>query len=786
MAVFKASKKQKSVALVQGETDYIPYLPFLRHVDDEIIALTDCTYMRMYRLSGISFETSDADTLMAWHNSLNILFRSIFDDRLSMWTHLVRRRIDVPMTKGFRSGFAADLNDQYNAKLSAKNLYENQFYVTLLVKPADLIANKLKGKGSELDLQSIEVLNDKCRDFEAQLAKCAPKVLKAYERNGVMFSEPLEALHYILSGEDKRIPVVCGPIGQALYCNRVIFKRNKIETHLDLRTDFAGIFGIREYVAHTFTGQFNNLLALNFEFVLTQSYTSFVKADALDKMTQKSNQMVSSDDKAQSQAEALIDGMDAVMSNEFVMGDHHLSLMVRNSKEEVLDTQLSLARAAMADSGMVMAREDFALEAAYWAQMPGNWQMRARPSGISSRNFAAFSPFYNYPHGTEKDNHWGDAVALLQTNAAGSYWFNFHEGDLGHTLIIGPSGGGKTVLQNFLMSQLEKMNCTQVFIDKDRGAEIFVRACGGTYLPLQNGFPTGFNPLKALQNEPGDIAFLQSLVRVLVRRTNQPFTVADENYIDNAINSVMRLDPSDRSFSAMRQMMGHSDAEGVGARLERWCKSGALGWVLDGDDDLLKLDARFMGFDMTDFLENPEVRTPVMMYLFHRIEGLLNGNRLVVDIDEFWKALEDDAFKAFAQDGLKTYRKRNAFLVFGTQSAADALRSSISHTIIEQTSTKILLPNPKAEEEAYCKGLGLTSAEFELIKYDLTPESRCFLIKKDNESVVAKLDLGGMHNALSVLSGRDTTLRIMEAAIAAKGTDPVHWLPEFYKNCRLS
>ena len=130
--------------------------------------------------------------------------------------------------------------------------------------------------------------------------------------------------------------------------------------------------------------------------------------------------------------------------------------------------------------------------------------------------------------------------------------------------------------------------------------------------------------------------------------------------------------------------------------------------------------ARFVGFDMTQFLENPEIRTPTMLYLFHRVDELLDGQRVVVDIDEFWKALQDDAFRAFAQDGLKTFRKRNAFMVFGTQSPADALRSPIAHSIIEQTATKILLPNSDAKRSDYRDGLGLTEAEYRLIREDLT------------------------------------------------------------------
>lgn len=112
------------------------------------------------------------------------------------------------------------------------------------------------------------------------------------------------------------------------------------------------------------------------------------------------------------------------------------------------------------------------MEAAWWAQLPGNFSYRARSGAITSRNFAALSPFHSFPIGKLEGNVWGTAVALLKTQAGSPYYFNFHYGDLGNTFVCGPSGSGKTVIVNFLLAQLQKHNPTMVFFDKDQGAEI--------------------------------------------------------------------------------------------------------------------------------------------------------------------------------------------------------------------------------------------------------------------------------------------------------------------------
>ncbi|GEM73209.1 MULTISPECIES: VirB4 family type IV secretion/conjugal transfer ATPase [Sphingomonas] len=782
--------KHKKVA--KREADDIKFIPYTRHVDDTVIALEDGSLIRMYRVDGRPFETSDVSDLNTWHNKLNVAWRSIGDDRVAMWTHLVRTATDPILEGEFHSDFARELQAKYADSLKEKVLYHNEFYVTILVRPSQMAGDQLtrlfaKRKASaEIDDRAMKIMADKCRDFEKLLAQITPEPLSIYEHNGVLFSQPMEVLHFVLTGDRIRIPVLNGRLGQALYTSRIVFGREAAEIRLPHKSHYLGMFGVREYVASTRTGQFNDLLSLDFPFVLTQSFAPLVKSVASERFTKKYKQMVSSDDAGVSQAEELLDGVDDLMQNRFAMGEHHLSLSVIDENPKRLLERLSIARSAAADTGMVMAREDVALEAAFWAQLPGNFKMRARPAVVNSRNFAALSPFYTFPAGHKSDNHWGEAVTLLKTRAGSSFWFNFHRADVGHTLIIGPTGGGKTVLQNFLQAQLEKTGAKQVFFDKDRGAEIFVRACGGTYLTLRNGVPTGFAPLKGLAANPANIAFLRQFIRVLVRRVSQPLSVAEERLIDEGIDAVMRLPAEARSFSALREMLGYADAEGIGARLERWCRGGALGWAFDGPQDEVSLSAQFVGFDMTDFLENPEIRTPTMLYLFHRVDELLNGQRVVVDVDEFWKALEDDAFRAFAKDGLKTFRKRNAFLVFGTQSPADALRSPIASAIIEQTATKILLPNSEARRSDYIDGLGLTEAEYRLIREELTPESRTFLVKQGHTSIVAKLDLGGMFNELKVLSGRAETLEAMEEAIAHAGTDPAAWLPHFYANQRRS
>ncbi|MDP3115926.1 MAG: VirB4 family type IV secretion/conjugal transfer ATPase [Phenylobacterium sp.] len=766
-------------------------LPYARHVTGEIIGLDTQALMMTFQLDGASFETADVRDLNDWHAKLNSAWRNLANDHLAVWYHLVRRRHEGYPEGSFRSGFAVELDAQYQARLGATQMFVNELYVTLVLHPGRDAAERAgawinRRRRSEGDEEeAVKRLQDAGRDLAQYLSRYGVRTLGLYERDGGWFSEPLEVLRLVLTGRRERVPLIRGHLGSAIYSARVIFGREALEIRDAADARFAGIFGVKEYPAVTRPGLWNGLLSARFAFVASQSFSFLSKTAARAVMERKQNQMLSARDRAASQITGLGDALDDLMSNRFAMGDHQASVLVYGDDPRQLADNLSGARALLADSGLVTAREDLALEAAFWAQFPGNFGRRVRPAAITSRNFAALAPFHTHPAGRAEGNHWGPAVALLRTSAGSPFHFNFHVGDLGHTFICGPSGSGKTVVQNFMLAALEKFGAQEVFIDKDRGAEIFVRACGGTYLTLRNGEPTGFAPLKALDFTPGAAAFLGLLIRQLVGAGERPLSVQEEHAIDEAIVALGPLPPAQRSLSALRALLGQRDAGGVGARLEKWCRGGALGWVLDNEEDALGLDARFLGFDMTHVLDNAEVRTPMMMYLFHRLAALVDGRRLVIDIDEFWKALGDEAFRGLAQDGLKTYRKQNAFMVFGTQSPADVLRSPIAHTILEQCATKIFLPNAHAAERDYVDGFGLTRREFALVREELAPESRQFLIKQGLNSVVAELRLDGLDDQLAVLSGRTETVDLLDRIRARVGDDPNNWLEPFHRERRM-
>ena len=327
---------------------------------------------------------------------------------------------------------------------------------------------------------------------------------------------------------------------------------------------------------------------------------------------------------------------------------------------------------------------------------------------------------------------------------------------------------------NFLAAQAQKFKPRTVLFDKDRGAELFVRGIGGRYDSIRAGEPTGFNPL-GLPDTPTNKAFLRDWLGVLLG-ANGP---EEEATIAHAVDAAYANDASLRRLRHFKELLSGSKRPQPGDladRLSAWIGEGEKAWLFDNAEDRLDLSARVLGFDMSALLENPALRTPTMMYLFHRIEERLDGSPTMILIDEGWKALDDEVFAARIRDWLKTLRKRNALVGFATQSARDALESRISTALVEQTATMIFMPNSRARAEDYCDGFGLTSHELALIR-SLPAHSRCFLVRQPDASVVVRLDLSGAPEVLTLLSGRESSVRRLDLLREAMGDAPADWFP---------
>lgn len=759
------------------------HLPYARHVNAHTIETHDGLLMQAICLRGLLFETTDTEEINYRKQLREAMLHAIGSSRFAIYHHIVRRRVRAETTAQFNDPFSTRLNALWQNRLASRQLYVNDLYLTIVRRPLqgrlgllDGLRDWISGGAQAQDAiaQDLRELDVAREAIMASLGAYEPRLLGIYEGKGGLCSEPLEFLSTLFNGETRPVLLPTQDIGAYLPYRRISFGQETVELGPTGTSDrsFVGLLSIKDYPGQTSAGMFDELLRLPCELVVSQSFAFVDRQATLNRLNLALRRMRSAEDEALSLRADLTQAKDDVAAGRAGFGEHHMTLAIRGETPAEVDAGMAEAQAMMADLGIIAVREEIALEPGFWAQFPGNFRYIARRGLVSTGNFAGLASAHNFALGQAQGNHWGDAVTLLETTAAGPYFFNFHQGDLGNFTVIGPSGSGKTVVLNFLLAQARKFDPRIIFFDKDRGAELFIRAIGGRYDILRPGHASGLNPLQ-LEDTPANRQFLIDWIALLAGEVS----IEELALIKDAVDANFAQPPHHRRLRHIVELFRGERRPHSGdlwARLRPWWGEGERAWLFDSPIDLTDLEARSVGFDMTQILDDPAVRTPAMMYLFHRVEERLDGSPAIIVVDEGWKALDDEVFVRRIKDWEKTIRKRNGIVGFATQSAQDALESRIASAIIEQAATQIFMANPKARAADYIEGFGLSPHEYDLVR-TLPDSAHCFLIKHGKESVVARLNLSGERELLTILSGRERTVRLLDEIRAEHGDAPDAW-----------
>lgn len=776
----------------RSEVSAANFIPYRCHYNSDTILTKDEALIRVVKIRGFAFETADDIEIDLKKSARNNLFKGMASGTFSIYFHTIRRK-----EKAFPDGdmpdiFSEKLNDEWRSKHSDNKTFVNEHYITIIrghdtstiakiqqmiqkvQHKADRLTweNHLREAFDELDEMTTRVING----FSAYSAK----LLGLVETEDGIFSELLEFLGRIVNcGFTQSMTLPTMPLDHYLPISRLYFGGKSIEARHPMGSKYAGIVSVKEYRPSTHAGIFDAFMQLPFELIISQSFSFIDRMIAISSMQLQQRRLVQSQDVAVSQIGEIDQALDSAMSGEFAFGQHHCTVLCLEDDLKALESALSMAIVEMANVGITAVRERLNMEPAYWGQLPGNSSFIVRKSTVNTLNVASFASFHNYPSGKRKGNHWGDAATVFNTVSGTPFFFSFHVRDVGHTMIIGPTGAGKTVLLNFLCGQSQKFRGRLFFFDKDRGAEIFLRAIGGTYMTPDVAKISGFNPFQ-LDDNSVNRSFLVEFLKALVTYDGEKLSPEDLDKINEAVIGNYKLPIEQRKLSNISAFMGIGGPGSLASRLSMWHGIGSHARLFDNDEDVIDFDSnRTFGFEMGPMLQDKYAIGPVLLYLFHRIQKSLDGRPTMIVLDEAWALIDNPIFAPKIKDWLKTLRKLNTCVIFATQSVEDAAKSSISDTLVQQTATQIFLPNLKATD-VYQKVFMLSEREFQLVK-TTDPSSRFFLLKQDNDGVVARIDLSGMDEVIRVLSGKVETIALLDKIVAEVGPDPNNWLEIFYE-----
>jgi type IV secretion system protein VirB4 len=809
------------------------YLPYVGHIKPHIVLLADGSLLSMIRLRGLAHELSAIEERRAnANNVLNNIYMSIGQDNVTLGTHFIRRKQFRDFEKPrFTNEFSEALDHFYRENVLGDKLFVNEWFISIIVSPINPFSGTGFGrelqqriawfrKKDEVTVSSNDRLMSQMEGTLAQLTKSLSGYYAQYlgvRWNGRgWFSEIGETLKLLITTVPSPVPIVNNipndykPLGAAIYSDRVIFghyfthllryvignvggcPRWAYEIQTPVGSKFGTILGLRQYMPETDVGILDDLLNLPFSLVVTQSFGFLSKSMAIAKLNLKQNQMRSSGDVAASQINALPMAKNRLMNGEFDMGNHHISIAGYADTLAELDANIGMIRSRVAESTAVAVPETLGMEAAYWAQLPGNGtNWRPRPAIVSTVNLAHLADFPSYPIGN-KEGHWGRYAIRFKTTAGTSYDYVPHVDDVGMTAIFGRTGSGKSVLMNMLCAGMFDQylvdNDGIVFsYDKDLGGKPVALAVGGRHIVVRSGVSSGLNPLRGFKNNtPYAQACLSRWVRGLIEYDDHgPIKPIDEKWIARGVVAQLRLPVEKRSLLGLRLFLGWYDSMGAGPRLERWCRGGPLGWAFDGDEDLIDYEGpyRYFEHDLTDILDTPEIIEPAAQYLRDRQRPFIDGRRVIMKWDECQAYILTKRFRDTVIDDLATLRKNNGIVFLATQQPENFLSDEkFGAVLLGQCHTLVFFPTPMADVNLYRGLLKFTEGELDALTRQMLPGSRRFLLKRQGEhaeSAIIDFDLSDIPEFVPVLSGTKNRVRLVERLRGEVGDD---WLAKYMTN----
>jgi type IV secretion/conjugal transfer VirB4 family ATPase len=472
---------------------------------------------------------------------------------------------------------------------------------------------------------------------------------------------------------------------------------------------------------------------------------------------------------------------------EATSGDVHFcylssSIVLQQRDRKSLDSMIGEFRKVLINRGFGVRVEDINAVDAFFGTIPGNGVAQVRRVIAHTRNYVDLMPISAVWAG-EKINPSSlmppDSQPLLYAATQGGvpYRLNLHDYDVGHTLLIGPTGAGKSVSLALFVSQWFRYPGARVFaFDKGHSLYALTKAAGGRFYDIGEG-GLSFQPLRDIDDE-SEFGWGHEWLQTVLRMQGVEIGPAERHTIHRALQ---QLASAPRERRTLTELEANLQDEKLKAGLQPYVIDGPLGGLLDARNDGLTT-SRFVVCEMENLLNGSYGEATVMavlLYLFRRMERTLDGSPTLVPIDEAWLFLKHPVWRDKIQDWLKTLRKKNAVVLLSTQSMADVKESPIASAILQSTATKIYLPNSEAGNEGmrqFYEYAGLNSREIELLQTG-TPKRDYYVVQRLGRRMIS-FRLGPVALAFLGVSGQKDRARI-DALAREYGDDWISvWMHE--------
>jgi len=732
-------------------------MPYGVEFDDTTMILRDGSVCAAFEVSGIDADTSDSADVLDLRARVSQILNGL-DESFSFFIHRFRRDVQISGYTKPVHPFAHAVDDAWFDGLNASQPKEAVIVLTIVRANNNALRVPLLGKAlKRVGRKNLAELAGSLSEITSVFADALNVTLSPLSVSDGAFGSAMAVLNFQPYTPMRRGLMTL--VAQDVSDVSLEFGLDGIVNVNDGEA-VAAVVSVKENPTATTPGALDALGALD-DVVVVQNYAPIHRDNIVEQARTRILQMQASNDLAQRVENQLIETVDRIESGELGVGEYRLTILVRAPDRKELDARVSDVMSICQRAGFRMLRDRAATATELLSCHPGNGHMTARSSYVTSETFADLASLHGADIGAGVGEvPWNEPITVLETERGTPYRFNLHPRGLpdaeptnGHTLVLGPSNGGKTTTTLFLAAQALRHGGRLIALDKDRAMEMPIRAMGGTYAAVKVGEPTGLNPLLTETGPRGE-AWLLSWFSALLENTGKPLTPTQSQALKSAIRQNASAPDSLKNFSQFVSLIGDADdGNDLALRVREWGPDGRYSWVFgESDDVLVNFGANDVtALDLTEVLAAGTERTAILAYLFRALEMVMEEKRpMVLLVDEAWQVLDDPYFAEEMKKWLVTARKMNVVVVMLTQFPSQ-IQQSAAKSILEGLPNQLIFPNHRAEPGHY-DGMSMSDGELSFI-LSKSLQGRKALHRTDAGSTILDVDLGRLGPLLTVLGG---------------------------------
>lgn len=740
------------------ESDYVPYACLY---NENTILTKNGELLQTIKITGLSRELLGHDAKDLREVLRTAVKAHIPNDSFAIWLHTIRREQDVMAGGIFTNDFANKINSAWATQNRFHKQFINEVYISIAIEGQDArITNPAvftRGLIPRLDIKwrfnyiegIYKRLNDVTENMLRDLEAYGAKRLGLYEEQGVFYSEQFRFLEQLINLVDRPMPVAMEDLSSYLTSGDVTFSYNAMEVRtFEGRRRFGTVITLKEYKEASLKA-IDKFLLLPMEFIVTQCVNFVNPRTAFSKYQQQKYYFDiggASELSQQSEVDRILTG-DRGKPNDF--GEQQISIFLLADSMRQLEFNVKNSIKFLGDHGLVTVREDLKFEECYWAQLPGNFIFVNRMAPTDTLHIGGFANLSNYPVGSRHGALWGEAVTTFHTANGTPYFFNFHQGDSGHTVLIGPPRSGKSVLMHFLLTQVTKFSPQIFYFDHHDAAGTLATALDGSALPVSAQTPVPlFNPFW-LSNTENNRNFLIRLFNVMAKASGGALTAEDKAAIQQALERIYAGPAAEKHFAAFIRIFGEISPASVQA-FGPWSGNGRYAMLFANTQ--APAFAKFQVFQTRGLEEEPMVFAAATSFLLQYMTSTRDGSPSVFAFNDAWATLRMTHIAEQADAWMQFLTSKNTLCLLATDDPAGAAAETTTPAILNNAFTQFYLPDNEADTY-YKEIFGLNDIEFAYLEA-MDTEQRHFLLKQSGVSIVAELNLSKMDEFLSVLAGK--------------------------------